>query len=172
MIGNLGPILSGITMSAVSKQVAARISNDEAAFELSLKVLTGAMTAAGALVGCLHWFTYYLNEREVKDSGSLLAKSNSVIIATPGLKGSSGIEVISQKPSAVAKVSKETPGERKKKLSLTESLRVLAADSYLSQVAVMVLSYGLTMEFTEIIWKASVKKAFPVKTEYLGDVYQ
>ena len=31
----------------------------------------------------------------------------------------------------------------------------------------MVLSYGLTMEFTEIIWKATVKKAFPVKTEYL-----
>ena len=169
MIGNLGPILSGITMSAVSKQVAARISNDEAAFELSLKVLTGAMTAAGALVGCLHWFTYYLNEREAKDSESLLAKSNSVVVATPGLKSNSGVKVISQKPSAVAK---EAPGERKKKPSFTESLRVLAADSYLSQVAVMVLSYGLTMEFTEIIWKASVKKAFPVKTEYLGDVYQ
>eukprot|EP01036_Dinobryon_divergens_P030261 gene30261-39480_t len=27
----------------------------------------------------------------------------------------------------------------------------------------MVLSYGLTIEFTEIIWKATVKRAFPTK---------
>eukprot|EP00599_Poterioochromonas_sp_BG-1_P014996 CAMPEP_0173161750 /NCGR_PEP_ID=MMETSP1105-20130129/18810_1 /TAXON_ID=2985 /ORGANISM="Ochromonas sp., Strain BG-1" /LENGTH=222 /DNA_ID=CAMNT_0014081273 /DNA_START=89 /DNA_END=757 /DNA_ORIENTATION=- len=32
----------------------------------------------------------------------------------------------------------------------------------------MVLSYGLTIEFTEIIWKAAVKAAFPVKTSFMG----
>ena len=31
----------------------------------------------------------------------------------------------------------------------------------------MVLSYGLTIEFTDIIWKATVQKAFPGKTEYM-----
>ena len=34
-------------------------------------------------------------------------------------------------------------------------------------VAVMVLSYGLTIEFTEIIWKATVKRAFPTKSGYM-----
>ena len=31
----------------------------------------------------------------------------------------------------------------------------------------MVLSYGLTIEFTEIIWKATVKRAFPTKSGYM-----
>ena len=31
----------------------------------------------------------------------------------------------------------------------------------------MVLSYGLAIEFTEIIWKASVKQLFPVKSDYM-----
>jgi len=165
MIGNLGPILSGITMSAVSKHVAARISNDEAAFEVSLKVLTGAMMVAGGIVGCLHWLTYVLNERE----GSAVASSvSSTKSSGSGSKGKSAAVA-----SAVAKVDgkdKEVKrgDKKKKKMSFLESIQVLAADPYLSQVAVMVLSYGLTMEFTEIIWKASVKKAFPIKTDYLG----
>jgi len=165
MIGNLGPILSGITMSVVSKHVAAHISNDEAAFEVSLKVLTGAMMVAGGIVGCLHWLTYVLNERE----GSTVASSvSSTKSSGSGSKGKSAAVA-----SAVAKVDgkdKEMKrgDKKKKKMSFLESIQVLAADPYLSQVAVMVLSYGLTMEFTEIIWKASVKKAFPIKTDYLG----
>jgi ATP/ADP translocase len=35
---------------------------------------------------------------------------------------------------------------------------VLLKDKYLLNVAMMVVSYGLTMEFTEIIWKSTVKK--------------
>ena len=149
--------MSGITMSAVSKYVAARISNDEAAFEVSLKVLTGAMMAAGGIVGCLHWLTYVLNEREV----SAAAAASSVKSSGSGSKAKSA-----EVAAAVAK--EDGKAVKRKKMSFLESIQVLAADPYLSQVAVMVLSYGLTMEFTEIIWKASVKKAFPIKTDYLG----
>lgn len=163
MIGNLGPILSGITMSAVSKYVAARISNDEAAFEVSLKVLTGAMMAAGGIVGCLHWLTYVLNEREVSAAAASSVKSSE-----------SGSKAKSAEVAAVAAAVAKEDGKavKRKKMSFLESIQVLAADPYLSQVAVMVLSYGLTMEFTEIIWKASVKKAFPIKTDYLGNANQ
>jgi len=44
---------------------------------------------------------------------------------------------------------------------------VLASNNYLRNIATLVLSYGLTIEFTEIMWKAAVKKAFPEKNEYL-----
>ncbi len=54
--------------------------------------------------------------------------------------------------------SKKTLIKNKPKLSFFDSLRVLARDKYLLNVAMMVLSYGLTMEFTEIIWKSTVKK--------------
>jgi len=164
MIGNLGPILSGITMSAVSKQVAARISNDEAAFEVSLKVLTGAMTVAGGIVGCLHWLTYLLNEREASVSTDDAVAPSAIKTSASGSKDKGGREL-----ATVEVEGKVMTKQDRKKLSFLESIQVLAADPYLSQVAVMVLSYGLTMEFTEIIWKASVKKAFPIKTDYLGN---
>lgn len=158
--------MSGITMSAVSKHVAARISNDETAFEVSLKVLTGAMMVAGGIVGCLHWLTYVLNEREVLAAASSVS-SVKIKSSGSGMSREKSAEVA----VAVAKVDGKAVKQEdkgKKQLSFLESIQVLAADPYLSQVAVMVLSYGLTMEFTEIIWKASVKKAFPIKTDYLG----
>jgi ATP/ADP translocase len=46
----------------------------------------------------------------------------------------------------------------KKKLSLLESYRVLLRDPYIRNLAVMVLCYGLAIEFTEITWKATVKR--------------
>jgi AAA family ATP:ADP antiporter len=57
--------------------------------------------------------------------------------------------------------------DKKPTLSFAESLRVLSADKYLRNIAVMVISYGLSIEFTEIIWKAAVKKAYPGKSDYL-----
>ncbi len=47
-------------------------------------------------------------------------------------------------------------------------LSCLGNDRYLRNIACMVLSYGLTIEFTELVWKAVVKKSFPFKTDYLA----
>lgn len=64
--------------------------------------------------------------------------------------------------------SKESNIEIKhSKPSFYESLKVLSNDQYLINIAIMVLAYGLTMEFTEIIWKSSVKNLFPIKSDYL-----
>jgi AAA family ATP:ADP antiporter len=49
LIGNLGPILSGVAMTVVSNLVSKRTSNDEVAFETSLKILTAMMCGAGTL---------------------------------------------------------------------------------------------------------------------------
>lgn len=144
LVGNIGPILSGVTMTLVSNAVRKIYPGEEAAFEMSLKILTALMTGAGGLVAVLHWYIHRLADKEKAAESS----TNTVLVKTS---------------------SAQVTGHKKKpKLSFVESMRVLLSDSYLRNIATMVLSYGLTMEFTEIIWKASVKKAFPIKSDYLG----
>jgi len=153
LVGNLGPILSGICMSAVGGWVSRTILDDEMAFEMSLKVLTAMMMAAGGLVGGLHWYVHKISDQEKrKESTSEVVKA--------------AVKSVSVKSSEVKKVIK-VGKVKKPQVSLSESLSVLASNSYLRNIATLVLSYGLTIEFTEIMWKAAVKKAFPEKNEYL-----
>jgi ATP:ADP antiporter, AAA family len=148
MIGNLGPILSGMTMSFVSKYIKTFIKDDDQVFELSLKILTITMVLAGGLITLAHNLTRSIQAKE------------SVASATVSPVNSKSPTKPTTIPSKVAAV---TP-----KMTFMESLKLLATDKYLRNVAIMVLSYGLTMEFTEIVWKATVKKAFPVRSEYLA----
>jgi len=153
LIGNLGPILSGIAMTKVTKGVSKIYLNDEIAFEKSLKILTTMMCSAGTLVTFLHWFIHHLTDTEKKEKREFLLSTKE---GRKKLEKSEKIENENQKIIS-----------KKKKLNFFESLKVLAADKYLRNIATMVLSYGITMEFTEIIWKSSVKKLFPIKSDYL-----
>jgi ATP:ADP antiporter, AAA family len=99
------------------------------------------MAVAGSFVAGLHWFVHRINDREKLSEASLTGNNKRTTEA------------------------KNPENSHQSKLSLIESLRVLSEDVYLRKVATMVLAYGLTMEFTEIMWKAMVKKAFPVQTE-------
>lgn len=47
-------------------------------------------------------------------------------------------------------VSKE---KSKPKMGMLDSFRFLSKSKYLGYVGLVVLSYGLSMEFTEIVWK-------------------
>lgn len=134
-------------MTLVSNAVRKVYPGEEAAFEMSLKILTALMTGAGGLVAALHWFIHRLADKEKAAAQS-----------------SSGDAIQFKTNSGGAGHSHK----KKAKLSFVESMSVLMSDNYLRNIATMVLSYGLTMEFTEIIWKASVKKAFPIKSDYLG----
>ncbi len=173
LIGNLGPILSGATMAAVSSFVAARVHGDELAFETSLKVLTGLMTLAGLVVAGLHHFIRGISAREVRELEQV----------GPPLSSSSAER---ERERERERTPEQEPRRRQRRCqsssdgkaghgthrkpsspSLVQSLRVLASSSYLLNMATMVLCYGLAIEFTEILWKASVKAALPEKTEYL-----
>lgn len=45
------------------------------------------------------------------------------------------------------------PKKHKEKMGFLESFRYLSQSKYLGYMGLMVLSYGLSMEFTEIVWK-------------------
>ena len=51
--------------------------------------------------------------------------------------------------------------DMKTKLSLVDSLKFIARSPYLRCIAVMFVAYGLTVNLTEITWKANLKFAFP-----------
>jgi len=172
LVGNLGPISSGLSMTLVSKCVTQYYSSkagggggvssvtDDTAFEASLKVLSVLSSVAGACICVLYYVVHKLNDADVlREKGfsgaSNVANNLSPVIDSP------------LNSTSAAGTSPAPAATRKPSLTLSQSARVLAASPYLRSVATMVLSYGLTMEFTEIIWKSAVKRAFPVKTDYL-----
>ena len=61
---------------------------------------------------------------------------------------------------------KAQPFETKTKLSLLQSIKFIAKSPYLRWIAVMVISYGLTMNLTEVTWKANLKLLHPETGAY------
>ncbi len=62
----------------------------------------------------------------------------------------------------------DTPVDAKTKLSLIESLRFIVRSPALRYIAIMVVAYGLTMNLTEVTWKANLKQLYPETGAYQG----
>lgn len=60
----------------------------------------------------------------------------------------------------------KTEGEVKGKLSLTQSFSVLLKSRYLLYIALIVISYNLVINLTEVIWKHQVKELYPDPNDY------
>lgn len=56
--------------------------------------------------------------------------------------------------------------KKKPKMSILESAKFLASSQYLRLIAMLVLGYGLSINFTEIMWKSLVKKQYPDALDY------
>lgn len=56
--------------------------------------------------------------------------------------------------------------DQKTKLSLFDSLKFIARSPYLRSIAIMVVAYGLTINLTEVSWKANLKLAYPETGDY------
>lgn len=58
--------------------------------------------------------------------------------------------------------------DQKTKLSLFQGLKFIVRSPYLRYIAVMVVAYGLTVNLTEVTWKANLKLAYPETGAYQG----
>lgn len=141
LLGNVGAIVGGLLMARVGSHVSLTVSNDELAFEKSIQILTLFMTAAGCAVGLLRALVYYLHDQ------------------TGGKKEASPVPSKKKVMSVVVK--------DKAKPSMMDSMKILSSNPILQDITVLVLAYGLTIEFTGILFKASCLKAFPAKNDYL-----
>ncbi len=62
--------------------------------------------------------------------------------------------------------SKINATEETTKLSLIDSLKFIASSKYLRYLAIMVVSYGFTINLIEVSWKANLKLLYPNSAEY------
>jgi ATP:ADP antiporter, AAA family len=61
---------------------------------------------------------------------------------------------------------KESTKKKKPKMGMVDSFKFLVQQKYLGYLCVLVVSYGLSINLTEVIWKKMVKEAHPNKKEY------
>jgi ATP:ADP antiporter, AAA family len=121
-------------------QYVVRYASKAADFGTSIHRLTWAVLVAGTMI-C---FFYY--------SATSFIESLEAKRLAEGGGGSGGGEKITKK--------------KKAKMSMSESAKFLASSQYLRLIAALVLGYGLSINFTEIMWKSLVKKQYPNPLDY------
>jgi len=74
---------------------------------------------------------------------------------------------LADKEQAKAVKAGGAPAKKKKsKMSMGESVKFLASSQYLRLIGMLVLGYGLSINFTEIMWKSLLKRKYPDPLEY------
>jgi len=56
--------------------------------------------------------------------------------------------------------------KKKSKMSMGDSAKFLASSQYLRLIGMLVIGYGLSINFTEIMWKSLLKRKYPDPLEY------
>mmetsp|Transcript_30177 Transcript_30177/g.66827 ORF Transcript_30177/g.66827 Transcript_30177/m.66827 type:complete len:590 (-) Transcript_30177:63-1832(-) len=121
-------------------QYVARYASKAENFSTSLNRLTAAVTVSGIMICTFYYLSNaYLDRTETKRGATL---------------GTDG--------TAEAMVNKKS----KPKLSMKESAKFLASNQYLRLIAMLVLGYGLSINFTEVMWKSLVKKQYSDPLDY------
>lgn len=143
-MSGLGAVLAG--------QYSVRFASQADTFAGSLHRLTIAITFAG----CMICFFYNACTNHIKrNEGEVVQISNSS--TTTPVEGDD---------NAVDKAKMVTKKKKKPKMSMVESIKFLASSQYLRLIASLVLGYGLSINFTEVMWKSLVKKQYPNPLEY------
>lgn len=123
-------------------QYVARYASRAPDFQTSLNRLTAAVAIAGLMINVFYYLSNVFLDKEVEVS------------AREGGGSESG--------DMVKRESKKSKPE----LSMKESAVFLASNQYLRLVATLVLGYGLSINFTEVMWKSLVKKQYSDPLEY------
>jgi len=65
---------------------------------------------------------------------------------------------------------RSTSGKKKKKekMSLKDSFAYLASSPYIRNLAILVISYGVSINLVEVTWKSKIKQAFSNPNDYSG----
>lgn len=128
--------MSGLA-PVLAGQYVVRYASRAGSFELSLHRLTAAISFAG----CMICFFYRASTNYIEKT-----------------QDSESTDSIETEPTAAKK--------KKPKMSMGESMKFLASSQYLRLIASLVIGYGLSINFTEVMWKSLVKKMYPNPLDY------
>jgi len=76
------------------------------------------------------------------------------------------VNLTDKEQASVVKAKGAVPKKKKEKMAMGESMKFLASSQYLRLIAMLVLGYGLSINFTEIMWKSLLKKKYPDPLDY------
>jgi len=108
------------------------------AWAVSLRYLMGAVVASGGVLCAAH---KYLQDNVIQKN-----------------KVSEAVEVSGASSSSSTK--------KKPRMTMKESAKFLMSSSYIRDLAMLVISYGLCINIVEVSWKSKLKQAFPNPNEY------
>lgn len=63
--------------------------------------------------------------------------------------------------------AQSTIKKKKIRLSFSESLKIVFSSKYLAYLAILVIGYGITINFVEVTWKSQMKLQFPDAATYV-----
>ena len=133
--------MSGLA-PVLAGQYVVRYASRAETFSKSLHRLTAAISFAG----CMICFFYNAS--------------------TNYIKRNEAVEPVPKEPSETATETAASTKKKKPKMSMGESIKFLASSQYLRLIASLVLGYGLSINFTEVMWKSLVKKQYPNPLDY------
>jgi AAA family ATP:ADP antiporter len=147
-MSSLAPIFAG--------QFTVRYASKAATMQGSLNRMTAIITLCGFAI----IYFYDVSCRIIEKSSVKSAAAAAALASKRSSTSSSPVSppVVSSFPS---KKKKE-----KVKMSLFESISVLSSSPYLRNLSVLVLGYGLSINFTEILWKSLVKRKYSNLLDY------
>ncbi|HET9843839.1 MAG TPA: Npt1/Npt2 family nucleotide transporter, partial [Gammaproteobacteria bacterium] len=68
--------------------------------------------------------------------------------------------------SRLVSAAEAIPEKKKLKLSMWESLKFIFSSKYLGLIALLVLSYGISINIVEVAWKHEIHMLYPAKNDY------
>ena len=141
-MSGLAPIVAG--------QYVVRYASRVPDISTSLYRVTNLVTLCGIMI-CLfyRWSNMYIRRTEKK-------KENEEMMTT----------TTSTTTAATTTTTMKKKKKKKTKMTMIESTKFLASSEYLRLIATLVLGYGLSINFTEIIWKSCVKRQYPDPLDY------
>jgi len=134
--------MSGLA-PVLAGQYVVRFASRAETFSKSLDRLTAAISFAG----CMICFFYNASVNYVEK------KEKLKLVSDGGEAGDTAVTPANNKP-------------KKPKMSMGESIKFLASSQYLRLIASLVVGYGLSINFTEVMWKSLVKKKYPNPLDY------
>ena len=132
--------MSGLA-PVLAGQYVVRYASRAETFSKSLHRLTAAISFAG----CMICFFYNASTNYIKRKEAM--------------------EPAPDEPETTTETATSTK-KKKPKMSMGESIKFLASSQYLRLIASLVLGYGLSINFTEVMWKSLVKKQYPNPLDY------
>ncbi|MFK7871944.1 MAG: Npt1/Npt2 family nucleotide transporter [Oligoflexales bacterium] len=107
-----------------------------------------------------------------EDRWESVVSSSGILVASLGLVGVVSYwfaEKYAEQEAALetsSSSSKKSLKSKKPKASLVEGFRLLASDSYVRNIGILVLAYNIVINLLEVVWKEQVSQLYPDKLEF------